>query len=59
MYCPPKLPFFIKKCCLKLHNLPYILIYIVPLNYRLVVLYGVFWRKWGQAFPNFEPLKNS
>ena len=25
----------------------------------VVVLYGVFWRKRGWAFPNFEPLKNS
>ena len=29
----PKLPFFIKKCLRKLHNLLYILICIVPLNY--------------------------
>ena len=28
MYCPPKLPFFIKKCSLKLHNLLYIFICI-------------------------------
>ena len=25
----------------------------------LVVLYGIFWRKWSWTFPNFEPLKNS
>ena len=24
-----------------------------------IVLYGVFWRKRGRAFPNFEPVKNS
>ena len=34
MYCPTKLPFFIIKCPPKLYNLPYILIYIVPLNYH-------------------------
>ena len=33
MYCPPKLPFFIKKSLPKLPNLQYILICIVPLNY--------------------------
>ena len=33
MYCPPKLPLFIKKCLPNLPNLLYILICIVPLNY--------------------------
>ena len=33
MYCPPKLPFFIKTCPFKLHNLLYIFICIVSLNY--------------------------
>ena len=33
MYCPPKLPFFIKKCSLKLRNLLYVFICIVLLNY--------------------------
>ena len=28
-------------------------------NLMSVVIYGVFWRKRGQAFPNFEQLKNS
>ena len=28
-------------------------------NYASVVLNGGIWRKRGQAFPNFEPLKNS
>ena len=27
-------------------------IIVLPL-FTLVVLYGVFWRKWGWAFPNF------
>ena len=26
---------------------------------KTVVLYGVFWRKWGRAFSNFEPLKTA
>ena len=30
-----------------------------PVMYMIVVLYEAFWRKWGRAFPNFEPLKNS
>ena len=34
MYCHPKLPIFIKKCPPKLHNLLYILVCIVPLNYH-------------------------
>ena len=33
MYCPPKIPLFIKKCPPNLPNLLYILICIVPLNY--------------------------
>ena len=33
MYFPPKLSFFIKKCFLKLHNLLYVFISIVLLNY--------------------------
>ena len=34
MYCPLKLPFFIKKCPSKLRNLLYILICIASLNYH-------------------------
>ena len=26
---------------------------------KAVVLYGVFWHKWGRAFSNFEPLKTA
>ena len=33
MYCPPKLSFFTKKCSLKLHNLLYVFICIVLLNF--------------------------
>ena len=34
MHCPPRLPPFVKKCLPKPHNLLYILICIVPVNYR-------------------------
>ena len=37
MYCPPKLPFFIKTCLPKFKNMLYILICIVLLNYPFSV----------------------
>ena len=43
MYCPLKLPFFIKKCPLKLHNLLYIFIcintFLPNINVQQTVLY--------------------